>query len=548
MSKLARTIKVAGKEVEVGVTVADQVVNFFDPIKGAERFRARARMAISGGYTSADKTRRANQRGSRAETDADGAILPDLQTLREDSQHLLRNSPLAAGAVNTNITKVVGTGLKVKAQIDREVLRITDQQAQAWERAAEREFRLATESREFDLERTLPFSLQQALAFLKVLEDGDVFVNLPRLKRPGSPYLVKTQMIEAARVCNTDFKADSDTLICGVEKDQYGAPLRYHVASIHPGGARFWRQKKTVTWQRLDAFGQATGAPLVLHLFDKKRPGQTRGVPYLAPVIELIKQLGRYTDAEVMAAVVSGMMSVFVTTETGSADLGENVPGNDEGTIDAYDTTGMELGYGSVIGLTPDAKVSTVAPGRPNVAFDPFVQAVLRQIGVALEIPFELLVKHFTASYSAARAALEEAWDYFNRRRHWLATMFCQPIYEAVITEAVATGRLQAPGFFADPAIRRAWLGTVWIGDAKAQIDELKAINAAARRVELTISSLDEESRELTGTPWEDKLPQILKERAILRAAGISITTLEQVAADPVDGDNDADDNDLETP
>ncbi len=45
---------------------------------------------------------------------------------------------------------------------------------------------------------------------------------------------------------------------------------------------------------------------------DWERPGQRRGVPVLAPVIEALKQLGRYTDAELVAAVVSGLFTVFV--------------------------------------------------------------------------------------------------------------------------------------------------------------------------------------------------------------------------------------------
>ncbi len=524
--RLARSITVAGKTVATGVTITDQIINYFDPLKGAARFQARARMAMAGGYTGADRTRRANQAGSRRELDPDSAILPDLPTLREESQHLNRNNAIAGGAIKTNITKVVGTGLKVKAMIDRAVLNLTEEQADAWERAAEREFRLATETREIDAERTLPFSLLQGLAFLKSLEDGDVFVSLPRFKRPGSPYALKLQLIEAARVCNPKLQADSARLSGGVEKDEHGAAEAYHVLNQHPGNLRVYN-RKSYSWTKLPAFGKTSGAPLVLHLFDKTRPGQTRGVPYLAPVVELLKQLGRYTDAEVMAAVVSGMLTVFVTNEAGSPAIGpaatiDNPTGDP---AEQVDTTGLELGYGSVVGLLPGEKVDTVSPGRPNTAFDPFVQAILRQIGVALELPFELLIKHFTASYSAARAALEEACDYFERRRHWLVTMFCQPVYEAVITEAIATGRLSAPGFFADPLLHRAWLGTTWTGDAYTQLDPLKEINAAAKRVELTISTLDEEARRATGTAWEDKLPQIIKERALLRNAGIDLNT-----------------------
>ena len=106
-------------------------------------------------------------------------------------------------------------------------------------------------------------------------------------------------------------------------------------------------------------------------------------------------------------------------------------------------------------------------------------ETLLRQVGVALELPFELLVKHFTASYSAARAALLDAWRFFRTRRDFMATYFCQPIYTAWMEEAVAIGRVDAPGFFDDPMLRRAYLGAEWMGDGPGSInpkDEAQAI------------------------------------------------------------------------
>ncbi len=519
MSALPSTIELAGKTVDVGITAADRLINWLNPAAGQKRFYHRSRMAmLSGGYTSADKTRRANQRGSKRELDADSAILPDLSTLREESQHLCRNNPLACGAVKTNITKVVGSGLQVKSQIDRKALGLTDEQADAWERAAQREFRLASETREFDAERELPFSLMQGLIFLKVLEDGDVVVNMPRFSRPGSPYQLKLQVIEAARLCNPDFTPDSESCIAGVEKDKAGAAAAYHIINRHPGGVRYnWQAgAKSFSWQKLSAFS-AAGTPLALLLKDKTRPGQTRGVPYLAPVIELIKQLGRYTDAEVMAAVVSGMLTVFVYNESGSPDFSTAAPLGGEQQKQP-DAAGIELGYGSVVGLSGNNRIEQVNPARPNTAFDGFFVAITRQIGMALEIPFEVLVKHFTSSYSASRGALEEAWDYFMRRRNWLAIQFCQPVYEAVITEAVVTGRLAAPGFFADPLIRQAWLAATWIGEAPNQIDPVKEIIAAKQRVALHISTREEERRRLLGGDLESIQPQIVKEAKWLEA------------------------------
>jgi len=516
---LATEVKIGQRTVQVPITLADRVVDFFSPTMGQARFNTRLRMALGGGYTGADRTRRANQKGWKRELDADSAIVPDLQALREDSQHMNRNNPIAVGAIKTNITKVVGTGLKVKPQIDRDILKIDVEKADQWQRQALREYLLATETREIDAERELPFSLLQSLAFIKVLDDGDVLVNMPRFARPGSPYKLKLQFIEAARISNPEYKANNETLCAGVEKDSTGAPKIYHVASRHPG--RFVSGQSKITWTPVKAFSDRTGEPLALFLKDKSRPGQSRGVPYLAPVVEIIKQAGRYTDAEVMAAVVSGMLTVVITNELGDPAMGPApTQDNPDGTTtNQVDDTGLELGYGSIIGLQPGEKIETVDPNRPNTAFDPFMTAILRQIGMGLELPFEVLVKHFTASYSASRAALMEAWDYFRRRRQWLVTMLCQPVYEAVISEAVASGRLVAPGFFADPLIRRAWLGTVWIGDAPYHLDPLKEVNAAKERMASLLTTHEEEVAAMPqgGPDWEAKVPQFVKERTIIR-------------------------------
>lgn len=517
MSSLPSEIKINGREVSLGITLVDRVVNWLNPEAGRNRYLARARMAISGGYTSARRDRNATKTWMTSDSDADTAILPDLPALRERSQDLIRNSALATGAIKTNITKVIGTGLKVKSQIDRDVLStLTPDAADAWERGAEREFRLATETREIDAERTLPFSLLQGLVFLKTLEDGDVLVNLPRFKRIGSPYTLKLQLIEAARICNPKNQSDSATMAGGVEKDQYGAPVNYHVLKGHPGNTLYTDRCRWEWLSPIPAFGAKTGLPQALHVFDKIRPCQSRGVPYLAPVVELFKQLTRYSDAEIMAAVITGSLSVFITNETGDPSQ----VGTDPKSIA---DSGIEIGEGGIVGLLPGEKVETTAPGRPNTAFDPFVMAILRQIGAALEIPFELLIKHFSASYSASRASLLEALGYFNRRRHWLSTTFCQPVYEAIITEAIAMGRLQAPGFFADPAVRAAYLGSTWIGDAPGQIDPLKEINAAEKRMALNLTTHSEECAALPhgGSDWEAKFPKLVKEKRMMTAAGL---------------------------
>src|SRR6185295_18389551 len=183
-----------------------------------------------------------------------------------------------------------------------------------------------------------------------------------------------------------------------------------------------------------------------------------RGVPVLAPVIEQLKQLSRYSHAELMAAVVSGMFTAAVTSERATPGLGPSIPARDQ-VQEPPDDRSVQLGNGAVVQLLPGEKLESVNPGRPNSGFAPFVQAMCQQIGAGLGLPYELLVKQFTSSYSASRGALLEAWKVFIVGRHRVQTRLCQPVYEQWLDEAVARGYVQAPGYFTDPLIQAAWRG-----------------------------------------------------------------------------------------
>lgn len=100
-----------------------------------------------------------------------------------------------------------------------------------------------------------------------------------------------------------------------MEVDKSGEVVAYHIADHHPLSYAY----ADISWQRVEAFGKTTGRRNVLHLMNRERIGQRRGVPFLAPVVESLKQLGRYTDAELVAAVVSGMFTVFIERQTQAA-------------------------------------------------------------------------------------------------------------------------------------------------------------------------------------------------------------------------------------
>lgn len=514
---------------EVKPTLVDRIVNYVDPIRGLQRQRARMVSALAGGYggyIGARKDRRATSQMRTSDGSADADLIPDLPTLRERTRDLSRNAPLAGGAINTAVTNVVGTGLDAHSSIDRAFLGISDEAADAWQRAAEREWWLWALSCDCDATRTQNFAALQDLVFRSVLESGDVFVLLRYIERPGNPYGLALQVIEGDRVCNPGGIRDGgrillaggklgNKVVAGVEMDNDGAPVAYHVLKQHPGEIGGGAARE---WDRIPAYGSATGERVMLHLFRRLRPGQTRGEPFLASVIETFKQLDRYTEAEIAAAVVSAFLTVFIKSTSGEGlDLSDTA--NETGARSS--DKDIKLAPAAVFTLADDEAIETVDPKRPNSGFAPFVDAVLCQAGARLEIPFELLIKHFTSSYSAARASLLEAWKFFRSRRDWLAWNFCQPVYCALITEAVATERLTAAGFFADPLIKRAWTEAEWTGPPPGQIDPESEINAAQARVDMGVSTLQEETAALTGGDWETKHAQRVKERRMRLDTGL---------------------------
>lgn len=482
----------------------DKAYRYVAPIKAADRLKARMTLALAGSYIGASKQRRSLSEYVPGAGDADSDLLYDLPLLRQRSRDLMRNNPLALGAMNTVCTNVVGTGLKLQSRIDRDFLKLSDEKADEFESTVEREFKLWANGTTCDATRKLNFVGLQSLVFRSALENGDCFVLLSYKERKFCPYGLCLQVIEADRICNPNYSIDSETLIAGIEKDTSGEPIAYYILKNHPGGLR----RKQDEWFKITAFHPKTGLPQIIHLHAMLRPGQTRGVPYLAPVIEALKQLGSYTEAEVMAAVISSCLTVFVKTPQGDGELlpmTHNAQSND---------SHYKLGNGAIIGLAEGEDITTVNPGRPNAQFDPFVQSILRQIGVALELPFEVLIKHFTASYSAARAAILEAWRFFMAKREWLAQNFCQVVYETWLNEAILQNRIQAPGFISgDPAIRAAYCGSHWIGPAPGQIDPLKEIQAARERIDAGISTLSRETASLTGEEWEKTHRQGVKEK-----------------------------------
>lgn len=456
-------------------------------------------------------------------------------TLRQRGRLLAMSTPVAASAIRTNRTNVIGMGLKLKARVNAAILGMTPEAAEEWQRIAEAEFKLWAENRRAcDATGVNNFYEMQQLALTSWLTSGDCFV-LFKERDPSflTPYSLRLHIIEADRISTpgdpgfqaphyTTGKTESGNAIFdGVEIDAEGMVVAYYIRNTYPMDAM---AGQPTSWVRVEAVGKETGLPNILQLMESERPDQYRGVSYLAPVIEPLLQLRRYTESELTAAVVESFFTAFVKTEAGTDENPFNEVGDGTGNQTdevSKDPNEYEMGPGQVNIMGPGEDVTFADPKRPASGFQSFMDSICEQIGAALEVPKDLLLKAFNSSYSASRAALLEAWKAFSMRRDWFVRDFCRPVYEAWLTEAVARGRIVAPGYFTNPLLRSAYLGSDWIGPSQGQLDPEKEINAEILAIAHGFSTHAQSTIKLNGGEWGANVEQLSREAAQLEAAGL---------------------------
>ncbi len=103
-----------------------------------------------------------------------------------------------------------------------------------------------------------------------------------------------------------------------------------------------------------------------------------------------------------------------------------------------------------------------------------------------------------------------------------MARRLCQPVYEWFLAEAVARGRIQAPGFFGDPLVRAAYSAAEWVGPSRIQIDPMKEAKADAQDIETRVKTRQQVILERTGGTFEDKHDQLVRENNMAVEDGLS--------------------------
>ena len=441
-------------------------------------------------------------------------ISENLEVLRKRSRDLYSGGgPLGRGALDRIVLNAVGNGLRLNVRIDPELLGMMEAESREFASVIEAQFDNWAASKKSSYDGALNFYEMQALALKSVLLDGDCFVIL-RSEYDG----LTLQLIEGERVQTPagPERVSGVMIDEGIELDSDGRPFAVYIANRNPESEII--NQPALKYSRVLIRGDYSLERQVLHLMNPERINQRRGVPLLSPVIELLRQLSRYTEAELTAAVVSGIYAIFFEheqRESGAIGSEEYASEQGLGEYDGLDGISQKELYGTVIDLPEGVHANAVSPGRPNQNFNAFIESLMRQVGGALGIPSELLLLQFTKSYSASRGALLEAWKVFKYWRKWFSDNFCQPVYEAWMNDLMLLNSELFPGNFGDMNKQKLYTWASWTGPSQGQLDPVKEVNAAVLRVKNGFSTYQRETGELTGEDYDLNIKQLQREESL---------------------------------
>ena len=483
------------RQVDIQKNIIDRAIEKIAPQWGVRRLRSRYALSMLSGYKAADITRiRDNWILPGMGGDKATATQYDLSVMRARSRDANRNDPVASGATDTMKTNIIGNGLKPQSKIRAKLLGISEDRAKSLRRQAETAWDIFAPMA--DASNRMDIDEMQFLALAKIIEDGETIVIPTWANESWRPFGRCLEIIESERLASPS--KERTEAPHGIVTGKRGQPESY------------WIKKTKQKVQDKDDYlsikaRDSEGRPKILHIFPVKRPGQTRGVPFFAPVLSYFKDLADYMEAEVVAARVAACLAVFITKGDPMAAAMATGTGTETDTNERV----QSIEPGMVSYLNFNESINTVDPKRPGDAFGPFIESILRIIGISLGLPYELIAKDFSkTNYSSARASLLEGRRMFTNWRNWFSRKFCRPVWDMILEEAYLRGMFDAPDFY---KFKHEYSRVQWIGGGWGWVDPVKEVDASKKAVDYGLSTLAEEAA-AQGRDWEEVLEQKARE------------------------------------
>ncbi|HZT32779.1 MAG TPA: phage portal protein [Gemmataceae bacterium] len=453
------------------MNLLDKAISVVSPRAALRRVRHRVALELTAGYLERHAQRfryegaSAGRRSNgwyAASTDANVELMGSLIWLRNRSRDLVRNNPYAARAIEELAGNVVGTGIVPKAKTGNVAI----------DKVIDAEWPFFAET--CDTPQRLDFYGMQTLTVRTMAESGEAIARFrPQPADFGLRIPLQLQMLEA------DFLDQARTMglvnghvMEGVQFDEKGRRVAYWLFSYHPGGVLILNPRGGIV-------SQPVPADQIMHVYRVLRPGQVRGVPWLAPVMMSLRDLEDYCDAERVRKKIESCVTAFVTQP-------EGIDGDPLGLTDTDPISGLPVENfqpGMVEYLKPGQDVKFNNPPAAG-GYREYKMTELQGIMAGIGLPYELGTGDMSqVNYSSWRGGMLGFRNTVEAYR-WLTLipLFCMPVWRRFIDTLILQGKIPAAVATDD----RVGLRTVqWTAPRFESVDPVKDAEAVLKDVRM---------------------------------------------------------------
>lgn len=283
---------------------------------------------------------------------------------------------------------------------------------------------------------------------------------------------------------NTVYPPTKNQIKMGVEIDRFGRPVAYHFLNQHPGDTVWQAPLSTRRYRRVTA-------DRVIHIYERLRPGQTRGEPPASAVPNGVKMLDGYREAEVTGRrIKSSAMGFAIEHFDADSGPGAGLDGMADRQDEVTDDFEMDMEPGTIKKLPRGYDFKQFDPGGAMTDYAQFEGQVKSDISMGLNIsPVSLGYETAKLSYSTHRGIVAEDREYYSGLQsffirmginriftYWLKNHLLNPVSSVPPTRFMAV--LAAFKFMS-----RGWDQIDPTKDTQAENDQLAARTTSLSRI-----------------------------------------------------------------
>ena len=411
MAVRTKSVKAPGLSLRVGSLINDLIMPFASGLalrREAAMQRRVLLQGMSGGghYNGAGRTARGKDFRANS-SDAVESMRADRARMGWIAQDMLRNNPRVVKAVRQIVNNIVGAGIQYS-------VRMSDPEDTDTKVQIEALIKRHCGSLDMDADGMLSLYGLQQLGMSTIVGPGEVLLRR-RLRRTedGLALPFQVQVMECDYLNeNVDGRLPNGNMaVQGIEFNSIGKRVAYHLYAEHPGG-------------RLGTGGatRRVTADNIIHAFDVRRPGQKRGMTWLAPVITLLHELQKYQDGQVKRQEIAALFAGVYKTEE---------------TADELEEAFGEMSPGAIMRIGSDEELDFTDP--PSVdGYEPFMRVTDRTIAGALGVTYEGFTGDYSnVNYSSGRMGrMDVDPNFLHWQKNLAIAQICDPL-GAWIKEAV---------------------------------------------------------------------------------------------------------------